>query len=153
MDPLSALSLAGNVVQFVEFAAKLFKRTCEIHSSSTESSKGDGNLDHICQRLLAFSSYMKHMPSKTISEEFHTCGLSAYSQDLQQLLTKCSEDCQSLLQITQKLRASNSSESRKWKSFKKATHEVWHDEDIENLQDRINNNRQDMVIILCAISA
>lgn len=36
MDPLTALGLAGNIITFIDFATKLFKKTMEVYKTSEE---------------------------------------------------------------------------------------------------------------------
>ena len=53
MDPLTALGLAANVIQFVDFASKLFSPEKEIHEVGT--SKQNLDLGVIVDDLNAFS--------------------------------------------------------------------------------------------------
>jgi hypothetical protein len=66
MDPLTALSLAGTIVQFVDFGSRLFTDSREFYKSTTGTLKANEVLELIisdlralvvkvnpCQRLLA----------------------------------------------------------------------------------------------------
>jgi len=51
MDPFSAIGLAGNIVQFVDFGCKLFSQTREIYSSATGASRQIDDADTIARVL------------------------------------------------------------------------------------------------------
>jgi hypothetical protein len=51
LDPLTALSLASSVIQFVDFGIKLFRSGRELYGSSNGSSVGNQDLDTIAKDL------------------------------------------------------------------------------------------------------
>lgn len=55
MNPFSAIGLAGNMVQFVDFGCKLFSQTREIYSSATSASAQIGDEDAITRVLYDLS--------------------------------------------------------------------------------------------------
>jgi len=55
MDPLTAIGLAGSVVQFVSFACNLVSKTKEIHGSSAGVTKDGESLEVVYSQLLGLS--------------------------------------------------------------------------------------------------
>jgi hypothetical protein len=51
LDPLTALSLAGNIIQFVDFATKLFIKGREIYNPAEGLSVCDQELEMITKDL------------------------------------------------------------------------------------------------------
>src|SRR4051794_32273960 len=51
MEPLSAIGLAGNIIQFVDFGAKVVSIAAEIHKSSTGSLREHEELDLVVKDL------------------------------------------------------------------------------------------------------
>ncbi|KAK8068119.1 hypothetical protein PG996_007231 [Apiospora saccharicola] len=56
MDPLSALSLAGTIVQFVSFSGELLSTTTTIYESTTGEGSDITNLAAISNRLRTFGN-------------------------------------------------------------------------------------------------
>ena len=148
MDPLSALSLAGNVVQFVQFAFRLLNSTQKIYSSASGRSSNGQHLEEVYSRLSDFSITLKGW----VEHREAVGGHRAPVKGLKETVTSCKDDCDKLLDIIEKLRVKSGTKRRWWHSFSKAMHEVWHSDDIESLRARIADSRQLMVLKLCAIS-
>jgi hypothetical protein len=55
MDPLTALGLVGNVVQFVDFALKLISTGAEIAGSAGGATEGTLELEKVCNTLNTFT--------------------------------------------------------------------------------------------------
>jgi hypothetical protein len=51
LDPLTALSLAGNIVQFVDFSTKLLAKGHELYKSADGTSVGYSELEAIAKDL------------------------------------------------------------------------------------------------------
>ncbi|UPL04115.1 hypothetical protein LCI18_015049 [Fusarium solani-melongenae] len=62
MDPLSAVGLAGNIVQFVQFATTLFEATKGIHESTTGVSRNHAAIGFIYEKLSDFLTNSKSAP-------------------------------------------------------------------------------------------
>lgn len=86
MEPLSALSLAGNIVQFVQFSAKLVKKASEIRSSASGTTEELEDATIVSQSLQCMLQGMR-MP---------TIPTSIHDKPLVDLAKGCSELCQEL---------------------------------------------------------
>lgn len=56
LDPLTALAIAGNIVQFVEFSGKIISGRSELFQSSTGVLKSNEALEAITKDLVAMTS-------------------------------------------------------------------------------------------------
>jgi hypothetical protein len=51
VDPLTALGVAGNIVQFIDFGSRLLSQSLEVYSSAQGATKGTENLESITKHL------------------------------------------------------------------------------------------------------
>ncbi|KAF4986068.1 hypothetical protein FDECE_16146 [Fusarium decemcellulare] len=86
MEPLSSLSLAGNIVQFVEFSAKLVKKANEIKKSASGVTEELGDATTISQSLQSMLQGMQ-TPANPTSE---------HDKQLVVLAQNCSKLCREL---------------------------------------------------------
>ncbi|KAK4173976.1 hypothetical protein QBC36DRAFT_389326 [Triangularia setosa] len=142
MESLTALAVAGNILQFIEFVGKLFINTNRIFSIEGASTN-TAHLDQICRQLTAFSTRLHNGHSPL-----------TLPNDLVESAIFCRKDCNRLLEITAKLKAkaSKSKTSRCWSSFKLALAEVCQTSEIEALRLRISEHRSQMTAQLCIMS-
>lgn len=123
MDPLLALSLAGNVIQFLEFANKLFKESREVYHSASGSSGS----------VLSLA---------TISAELSTLNKSFSAEDLQSLgMQNVAGECDVIAQELQSLVDQLTLKKPKhnyWASFALALQTVLRKGEIQDLQRRLD---------------
>ncbi|KAH8658622.1 hypothetical protein BGZ60DRAFT_456994 [Tricladium varicosporioides] len=143
MDPLSALSVAGTVVQFVQFAASLVNNVQEIHHSASGTTLAIQNVEDIHNTLSQFSKDLGDSPPNS----------PRYGKDLGRLAKRCKGDCDRLLKLVSQLKLESSEKKRWWKSFQLAMLELWTHRDVEDLRQRISESQASMVLVLCTISS
>jgi hypothetical protein len=68
MDPLTALSLAGTVVQFVDFRSKLLLAGRELYKSTTGSLTVNDEIELVTSDLLAITQKLR--PDQSLGLEF-----------------------------------------------------------------------------------
>lgn len=124
MDPVSALSLAANVVQFVDFTWKLLSATRSIYHSPSGSTAEHEDLYHLSSDLIAIDNDLTALAAP-----------GAIPESLRLLSGRCKEIAAELLGILENLQTSNP--HRKWKSFVQALRSVYKKGDIENLARRL----------------
>ena len=149
MDPLSALGLAGLVVQFVQLAASLVKGSQKIYRSPTEQSEELQDLKTIYTKLSELSDKLGKSHGVYVEEDEHETDQAG---TLNQLADMCRRDCEQLLDIVDKLNNMGKGRSKAWKSFVKAMGEVWKSSDIAKLQERIAGSERAMIVHMCATS-
>lgn len=151
MDPLSALSLAGNILKFAQYAFKLISSTERIHLSASGESSDEQHVEWMQARLLSFSALLKGTPTSK-DEACAIYGTSKHSVALEKLGEKCQGYCEQLLSIIHKLQAEDGTKSRWWTSFQQALYEIWKMEDIEVFKGQIRECHAEIVMHLCIIS-
>jgi hypothetical protein len=151
MDPSSALGLAANVLQFVQFAFGLLTNAQRIHLSGPGPSGEEQSVEGIYARLLDFSTLFEGMPQSQ-NEDAVVFQSSKYFFALAKLVEECRGHCEKLLGITRKLQVKDGTKARWLKSFEKALYETWKKEDIESLKSRIRDCQTEIVVHLCHIS-
>jgi len=147
MDPLSALGLASNVVQFVQFAVSLVNGTREIHSSAVGASDSSQRLDGIYTTLSKFGKALGARSRRGTEEK-----PSVHAQALEDMAAGCQQDCNALLELVHRFRVRPGSKAKWWRSFQKMMLETWSQSEVEKLKQRISDSQGLMVVLLCGIS-
>lgn len=135
MDPLSALSVASSVVQFVDFANKLVSGSYEIYQSATGEAERSYELRTITNRLVRLNKTLEKSLSDPPGQQ-----LLPSEKDLLPLCRKCTEVAKKLLDALNKLTVQ--SRVRVWSSFCQALRMVWSQGDIDELQKRLDAFKQ-----------
>jgi hypothetical protein len=137
MDPLTALSLAGTIVQFVDFGSKLLSAGRELYKSTTGSLTVNDEIELVTSDLLAITQKLR--PDQSLGLEF------------QQICVEAARLAQELLGKLDKVKVKTTAEDRidgkgrekqKWKTLKQALASVWSDDDIVALVERLSRIRQ-----------
>lgn len=135
MDPLTALSLAGTVVQFVDFAAKLFSEGRELYKSSTGNLAVNEELELITS---AFGSVLKKLKT---ADEIAT-GSSAVKDERQVRVERIRREAEQIaselikLLDTLKIQSKNDNH-RVWQSAKQAIKSTRSKGEIAKLEERL----------------
>ena len=130
MDPVAALGLAGNIVQFVDFSCKVIQDTKSLYKSSTGASAENDVLEVICSDLVDLDNALT-APSAP----------GAIPDSMRNLASMCKEVAAELLGTLDKIRTREP--RRKWKSFVQALRSVWKKEQIEELVKRMERLRSE----------
>ena len=130
IDPIAALGLAGNIVQFVDFSCKILQDTKSLYASSTGASAENDVIETICNDLINLNNAL------TVSSE-----PDAIYRSIRNLACNCQGVAVELLQLLDKIRVQGP--KRKWKSFIQAVRSVWKKEQIEELVRRMERLRNE----------
>jgi hypothetical protein len=122
IDPITALGLASNVVQVVDFAAKLIGESQKIYKSVSSASE-----DHIILDTVACDIH-RLCDSITVPE--------GCSDTLKQLTDDTKRISQELLGVLEKLTVKG--QKTRWKSFVVAVRGVLGQEEIDSLARRLS---------------
>ncbi|KAF2786878.1 hypothetical protein K505DRAFT_258941 [Melanomma pulvis-pyrius CBS 109.77] len=128
MESLTALGLAANIIQFVEFSARLLSEASEVYHSTTGLSKDQVELQDVAESL-------KNMTESLL--EINKIALSA---------KVVAED---LITAVQRLKVTEGSKKR-WRSFRQALSTLWNKDKIENLQKRLDALRSQLSVQILA---
>jgi hypothetical protein len=128
MDPLTAIGLAGNVIQFIDFSCKLFSQTREIFISGACASKETlavfvvtEDLKNLCGKL---SVTDPQNPSEGVNSSTHG--------DIRFIATRCGIAAQELLGALERVKTSKP--NSKWNSFKLCLKTVWNSKAIDEME-------------------
>ncbi|RDL31835.1 uncharacterized protein BP5553_09237 [Venustampulla echinocandica] len=133
LDPLTALGVASNIIQCVDFTVGLISKTHEIYKSADGALVGNQDLEVIARNLVGLTENLQNdlnyhllplggpnSPSNTETRE---------NVELGAINTKCSEVATELLGALNKLKVA--AKHSKWKSFRKALRSVWDEDKIQ----------------------
>jgi hypothetical protein len=144
MDPLPALGLASNIVQFVDFTCKLISTTRELQLSQFGTKVEYMELQSITRNIqqLARQACPRDSPYSTIK--------SKNDETLRELSSQCQEVSEELLSVLESLSVRGMMKHERWESFYQALRSEWNKEYIEDLQlrlDRISHQLSTRVLI------
>ncbi|KAF2993397.1 hypothetical protein E8E13_001087 [Curvularia kusanoi] len=122
LEGLAAVSLAGNILQFITTTKHLLSTTREVLDTGAKVAHRELEIiaKDLQYRVKALSSHTEH-PDDT----------------LEALAVQCEETADTLLGILTKLRLNEDRD--KWNSFLQALRSQWHESEIEALRIRLNN--------------
>jgi hypothetical protein len=132
MESLAALSLAGNVVQFVEFAGNILSRAHRLHKSTNDVPDALIDIDIICKDLVGITATLSvtaEGPSTSNEQQW------SIERSLGSLRSRCCQIGNDLIKSLEKLRVKGS--VSRWKALKKAIAAEWQTGKLEGLQERL----------------
>ena len=142
MDPLSALSLASNIVQLVDFGTRVVSASFELYSPDGISINEE--LECVMSDLVKICSALEQ-PQHRIN------GQRSSISELQ--LIPLSKSCKTLgeelLTVLNNLKVQ--SPHKKWQSFSQALKAVWKEKEIHHYKERITNLRSEISLRLIGI--
>lgn len=144
LDPFSALSLAATIVQFVDFSSKIVSGAAELYRSAEGSLTNNVELSTIVTDLSAISSGLE-VHDRELSHEYE------YSKDeraLANLAVQCKDLADKLMDVLDDLSVKGS--HKKWKSVRQALRSVWKENEIRDIQKRLDSFRSQLTLRLVA---
>lgn len=142
LDPLSALSLAAAIVQFVDFGTKIVLSAAEIHASATGSLTKNVELFSITIDLSEISGKLV-LGDRTQRDKY-----SKDEQALASLAMQCREVANTLLTTLEDL--SLKGPHKRWKSVRQALLSVWRESEISDIRKRLDTFRDQLTTRLVA---
>jgi len=139
LDPLSALSVAGNVVQFIEFTSSVLSESRKTFQSGAGTSDNNG-LESVVEGLLQFSARLKlNLPKNNHGT------LPEADNGLFSVLESCEGIANELLEAFQRLKLKDGPHKR-WNSFRQALEGVWKREKLLGIQSRLGFLREQITL-------
>ena len=132
LDPLSALGLAGNVVQFVDFSNKLFSYSIELYRSANGALTANQEIKRVITDLRIMSDRFAQVPALAQTND---------ERALRMLSIDCRKLADQLLATLERLRIDINSRHKKMKSLKQTLVAICKADEIENYQHRLSNLR------------
>ena len=131
MDAIAALSLASNIVQFVDFLWRLLREFRDLENSSTGTSAGNDVIEVIARDLVSHKDGLLALSSH-----------STRSEPMSRLVSRCKSIADELLEVLDEIKAK--SPRNNWKSFVLALQSVRRKDQIGNLLERLEKLRAQM---------
>ena len=131
LDPLTAIGLAANILQFAEFTWGLVSEAREIHHSSSGASSDHDVLEKTTAHLHLVTSKIKDVPA--------TVG-----PDLRDIAFSCQDISDRILHALNKIRAQGS--KSRWKSFLLALKATLADRELGILVDRLERVQKQLMV-------
>ena len=138
VEAVAALSVAANVVQFIDFSGKILSEGYRLHKSKRVGPSKNEEIENIALDLQKLHDELQSGEDET--------GLVPTPNDiqLQRLAGQCRGICIELLAALEKLKVVD--KPGKWESFRAALKTVWAESKIKSLQDRLDEARQELIV-------
>lgn len=130
MEALAAISLVGNIVQFVSFSGKLISKSTQLYHSSDGALREYIDVENAAKHLLLLN--------KKLKDDAITVGDAA----LQTLCLSCRESAIDLLEALDNVKVKN--KQQKWESVRQALRSVWSKEEVKELEQRLAKIKDDL---------
>jgi len=142
MDPLSAVSLAATVVQFVDFASKVLSKTNELYNSATGASLSNSECATVTRDLIALDKRLTDRSSKRGS-------LSKEEYALEALCRGCNVIADELLEHLEKIKVQG--KHKRWKSLRQALKSISSESAVDEISKRLGRYREELDTHLLAL--
>jgi hypothetical protein len=140
MDPLSALSLASSVIQFVDFTSKLISDSFEVCSSISGTTSETADLSTIITDLGIVTRRLSVHSGKPGSDD---------EIALSDLVSKCRRLSDDLLKVLNKLKSKNP--QSKWESVRVIWASMQKREQVASMEKRVNSYRNEILLRINAM--
>ena len=134
LDPFTALSLAGNVVQFVQFGCTLAAKAHEVHSSTSGTSEETLEMESVTSRLLEtvheIDNHLASMGPSTFPDS-----ISKSSRRLLEIADACKMIAEDILRRLEAMKTHQPSSI--WTSVRQALKIMWTKDELDALMKRL----------------
>lgn len=150
LDPLSAIGLAGNIIQFIDFTTGLVGKGREIYTSTEGASIENLEIETITRHLIGQVSRL----TKFLREDLVTAGKSNEALKssviaLESLSESCVEVANDLIRVLENIKIKGP--HRRWQSFRQALKTSWSEKKINGLLVRISRFKDELSLHLTII--
>jgi len=143
MDPLSALSVAASVEQFVDYGTRVISEGRELYTSADGTLSTNVEIAGASARLQGLSGALK--ASLRLGEEGLRQGpLDETDAALDKICKECIEVSKDLVSKLEKLKVSDGHKHKKWESFRLALKSMWGKEKTQGIVDRLAKLRSEL---------
>jgi hypothetical protein len=143
MDPLSALSVAANVVQFVGYGINIVSKGNQLYKSSDGALGENVQLETASIRLQKLTRTLQGSLNQA-RRGVQTASLAETDQELEKICDACVAVSKELVDKLEKLKVPEGHPHKKWKSFRQALKSVWSKEKVEETTERLAGLRVEL---------
>jgi len=141
MEPVSAIGLAGNILQFVEFGIRVVSKGYKIYRSVDGCLVENLDLEIVTSDLVLLQKKIQTSKPHIIVNE-----VEDDDQNLRALTQRCSDLADELLEKLNKAKAQG--RFRKWKSLRQAIKSVWSKKDVDEMANRLQSFKSEIQLHL-----
>lgn len=131
LDPITALGIAGNIVQFIEFGIKATSKAREIHRSADGALGENVDLELLTADLAAVTKKLEIPGSRTTGID-----------GLDDICRRCTEAASELLAALEWMKITG--QKSRVKSTRKALKAMWGKRRVEEMKMRLEGYRDDI---------
>lgn len=129
LDPISAVSLAAAILQFVDFGSKIIVSGYETYRSTHGATEENIDLEYLTQMLYKFQDQLSTSPNQ----------LAPSDQELQKLAQKCSYIAGDLLVLLDSPKVKEKGLVRTWDALRQSCRLVWKKDEIAKKEKMLNS--------------
>lgn len=140
MDPLTALSVAGNIIQFVDFGTKLLSQATELYKSSVGTLRINDELELVTTDLRDLVTKLKlsyYPEGKSEDSEGDVSQWTSFSR----LCDEAAALAEELIERLVKLKVKGG-KNRIWRSVKQAVEAAWSEKELASMKKRLLSFRE-----------
>jgi len=139
MDPLTAVGLGANVIQFLEFVTKLVSVGREIGESTHGATVENADLEAVTRSIVWLNGRVVESKSQWQEKSRSRSAATSPAQGMAFLVSACDDVATQLLEVLDKLKAGN--KHRAWKGIVQAFKTIWTKGQIDSLRNRLDQYR------------
>lgn len=143
--PLDALSVAGTVVQFVDFTIKMVSKGNEYYKSASGALVEHNDLELVATNMQKLND---NLESSLRLFDKHS-QLSPEEQALKTVVDACEGIALQFRDALNKLKISG--KNTRWKSFRQAFKSIWDKDNLDEMLRRLVSARQELAINLLVV--
>jgi hypothetical protein len=136
MDPLSALSLAGNIVQFVDFGSKLLSGAVGLYRSPLGTLAAHHELELVTTDLSALVVKLRQSFDQGSNIDSPDQNITIQQRSFEEICDEAVKVAEELVQRLDKLKVKDG-KLRKWRSVQHAVGTAWSQKEREGLGKRL----------------
>jgi parvulin-like peptidyl-prolyl isomerase len=134
MDPLTAVGLGANILQFVQIAAKLVGAAKDIHHSVEGATAENVDLETVTETIQSrYERLQQTVAQRNLNVDPNA--VPETDKDLAKLLPNCDAVAHQLLEALEKLKLKYP--KRKWITTLQAFRTIWSANEIQTLRERL----------------
>ena len=136
LDPMTAFSVAGTVVQFVDFTAEIFAKSNEIYKNAGGATQINEELHELATDLIELTTKLR----RPLRLDGSVHAMSEDERRLQELCNTCSRIAQDMINRLDTLKPPG--KKKRWKSFQQAIKAAWSENEMKALTARLSGYRE-----------
>jgi hypothetical protein len=152
LETFAAIALAGNSLQFVEYAGKVVSKSADIYHSESGSSKDAVKLRVVTEELRKLSNAVSTRYSNATPGTDQAIERSQTDKAIIKLALECRSEAHQLLYVLDGLQVQTKDKpKRKWESVYQALRSEWKKEQIEDFLKSLGRLQTQLILHLVTL--